>query len=319
MIDYLTITENAEEKKERYHLDCPVYKDFDDALALVKPDIVFDLTFPGLHYQITKKSLLAGCHVFGEKPMCMSPEEGKELIRISQETGKCFSVMQNRRFLPQIRALREAVQSGSLGTIWTIVCELYVESDLRSVRNQLPYPMLQDQAIHSFDSARFILGEDAVNVYCSSYNPPESHYNGPGSGTCVFQMKNGTVLVYNAVMDTKACRTSWHSAWRVIGSKGTAIWDSFEDDPAYVEMVNEECTNIVAADGKASELVTRMQLNPPGDWNGIRWFTGAVDEMLTALKEGQKSIDDCSENYGSVAMTFASIESIKTGVKVPVV
>lgn len=292
-------------RQQEYGIECAAYSDFDQALQEVKPDIVIDLAYPGAHCEITLKALAAGCHVFGEKPMCMSREEGVALLEAVRGTDRVYNVMQNRRYLPPIRAMRHAVQSGLLGKIWMVCCEIYVNADLGSVRNQLPYPMLQDQAIHSFDSARFILGTDAKSVYCHSYNPEGSHYNGDGSGACIFEMADGTVLVYNAVMDTNTMKTAWHSQWRIIGTRGTAIWNGF-DETATAELLQEDGT------------VVRGPLEVPADWNGIPWFPGAVDEMLQALKENRISENSCLYNYGSVAMTFSAIESAQTGLKVEV-
>lgn len=300
-----TRQEQALQRQKEYKLSCDIFTDFDEALAAVKPDIVVDLAFPGAHYDITRKALAAGCHVFGEKPMCMSRQEGTELLETVKHTDRVFNVMQNRRYLPAIRALRHAVQSGLLGKIWMVCCEIYVNADLRSVRNSLPFPMLQDQAIHSFDSARFILGTDAKTVYCHSYNPSGSHYKGDGSGACIFEMGDGSVLVYNAVMDTNVMRTAWHSQWRIIGERGTAVWNGFDAQPK-AELLQEDGT------------IVSCLLDIPTDWNGIPWFSGAVEEMLQALKERRPSESSCQGNYGSVAMTFSAIESAEAGRKVEV-
>lgn len=295
----------AKMRQQEYGLSCGLYADFDIALAAVKPQIVANLTNAPAHYDIIMKCLKAGCHVFTEKPLCMSREEGAALLKTAEESGCVLNVMQNRRFLPPIRAMRHAVQSGALGKIWMVCSEIYVNADLRGGRNDLPYPMLQDQAIHSFDSARFILGKDAKSVYCHSYNPEGSHYNGDGSGACIFEMEDGIVLVYNAVMDTNAMKTAWHSQWRIIGTKGTAFWNGF-DEFAQVEYVKEDGNN------------EKGVLEPPADWNGISWFAGAIDEMLCALREGRESESVGAYNYGSVAMIFSAIESAKTGQRVDV-
>ncbi|MBE5767319.1 MAG: Gfo/Idh/MocA family oxidoreductase [Clostridiales bacterium] len=292
----------AQTRKEQYNLNSEIYTDFDTALAEVKPDIVIILVNAPMHCELALKSLAAGCHVFSEKPMCMSREEGAMLLEAASKTDRVFNIMQNRRYLPGIRGLRHAVQSGALGKIWMVCCEIYVNADLSGRRNELAFPMLQDQAIHSFDSARFILGTDAKTVYCHSYNPEGSHYNGDGSGACIFEMEDGTVLVYNAVMDTNVMKTAWHSQWRIIGTKGTAIWNGFDDAPEAQFVGSDE----------------RVRLPMPESWDGIPWFAGAINEMLTALKEGRESENVCTYNYGSVAMTFSAIESATTGLRVDV-
>ena len=289
----------AKEKLASFGYESPVYTDFDTALAETKPDVVCDLAYAMQHREITLKSFAAGCSVFGEKPMCMTYEEGLELLIAAKESGLAFNIMENRRYLKGTRALRHAVTSGLLGDVWNVCCELYVNSDLRSVRNTLPYPMLQDQAIHSFDTARFILNANAVNVYCHSYNPKGSHYNGDGSGACIFGMSDGSVLTYNAVMDTNVMKTAWHSQWRVIGSKGTAFWNGFDALPQ---------AELLQDDGS----IVKCELEVPADWNGIEWFSGAIDEMISSLREGREADSSCFDNFESMKMMFGALRSAQS-------
>lgn len=298
-----TNREAAERRRAEYGLDCAIYTDIDTALAEADAEILVDLANAPAHCDIAVKAMNAGYHVFSEKPMCMSRDEGRLLLDMVEKTGCVLNIMQNRRFLPAIRALRHAVQSGRLGKIWMVCSEIYVNADLGGRRNELEYPMLQDQAIHSFDSARFILGVDAVNVYCHSYNPVGSRYIGDGSGACIFEMTDGSVLVYNAVMDTNVMKTAWHSQWRIIGTEGTAVWNGFDPLPG---------AEFTSAPG------VKVQLQPPENWDGIEWFAGAINEMLTALREGRPSESECAGNYGSVAMTFSAIESARCGLRVEV-
>ncbi|MBP5273571.1 MAG: Gfo/Idh/MocA family oxidoreductase [Abditibacteriota bacterium] len=296
----------AEERAAQYGLKCPVFDDFDTALAEVKPDIVVDLTFPFCHHDITVKSLKAGAHVFGEKPMCLDRAEAQDMVKTAEETGLVYNVHQNRRSMKGTRALRKAITEGRLGKIWMTCCEIYVNSDLSSIRNTLPYPMLQDQAVHSFDSCRFILGADAETVYAHSYNPPGSKYNGDGSGACIFEMSDGSTLVFNAVMDTDYLNTPWHSQFRVIGEKGAAVWDGKEDTLPLAQLRQP--------DGSIKE----EYLQPGDDWNGMLFHECGVEEMMSDLKAGRVYHGCGKDNYKSIAMTFSAIDSIKAGGKVKV-
>ena len=49
-----------------------------------KVEIILNLTPPKVHYQIAKKSLLNGKHVYSEKPLAINLKDGKELIKISK-------------------------------------------------------------------------------------------------------------------------------------------------------------------------------------------------------------------------------------------
>lgn len=103
--------------------------------------------------------------------MTLTREEALEMVKATDRTGKVYNVMQNRRYQKPVRALKELVDFGLLGDIWTINADIFVGEDLASIRNSLEFPMLQDNAIHTFDQARFITGQDPLSVYCHSYNP----------------------------------------------------------------------------------------------------------------------------------------------------
>ena len=59
----------------------------DDLLAAEDIDIVVNLTIPDVHYQVSKSVLEAGKHVYSEKPLVLSLDEGEDLRRLSVEKG----------------------------------------------------------------------------------------------------------------------------------------------------------------------------------------------------------------------------------------
>tara|TARA_Y100001970_G_scaffold5889_2_gene6552 strand:- start:4256 stop:5416 length:1161 start_codon:yes stop_codon:yes gene_type:complete len=48
-------------------------------------EIILNLTPPKSHYQIAKKALLNGKHVYSEKPLAINLEDGKELLKIAKK------------------------------------------------------------------------------------------------------------------------------------------------------------------------------------------------------------------------------------------
>ena len=48
-------------------------------------EIILNLTPPKVHYQIAKKSLLNGKHVYSEKPLAINLKDGKELLKLSKK------------------------------------------------------------------------------------------------------------------------------------------------------------------------------------------------------------------------------------------
>ena len=50
-------------------------------------EIILNLTIPKAHYEIAKKSLENGKHIYSEKPMAVNFEDGKHLLELSKEKG----------------------------------------------------------------------------------------------------------------------------------------------------------------------------------------------------------------------------------------
>lgn len=83
-------------------------KAFPSAEALIAAVEVVDIVTPTVtHHQLVKQALLAGRHVFVEKPLTSTLEEAEELVKISQSTGLKVQVGHVERFNPALIALGE--------------------------------------------------------------------------------------------------------------------------------------------------------------------------------------------------------------------
>ena len=58
-----------------------------DLFADDEIDIVLNLTRPYEHYEVTKAALEAGKHVYSEKPLAATFEEGKALVELAKDKG----------------------------------------------------------------------------------------------------------------------------------------------------------------------------------------------------------------------------------------
>jgi predicted dehydrogenase len=94
-----------------------MYRDYRDLLAKEKPDVVTIGTPDHWHVPIAIAALQAGCHVYCEKPLTLTIDEGLAIRKAVHDSGKIFQVgtqqrsEYNRQFLKAIAL----VQSGRLG------------------------------------------------------------------------------------------------------------------------------------------------------------------------------------------------------------
>ncbi|MCM3128568.1 MULTISPECIES: Gfo/Idh/MocA family oxidoreductase [unclassified Paenibacillus] len=298
--------DSAKKMAERRNLQVPTFTELSAALQATDANLVFDCTIPASHKEIVTRALKAGCDVFGEKPMAESFEDAKEIVSVSNETGKRYSVMQNRRYLKQIRTLRDFVHSGKIGQLGSIHADFFLGPRFGGFRDLMNSPLIVDMAIHTFDQARFITGAKPVSVYCHEYNPEGSWYQGNASAICIFEMSDGSVFSYRGSWSAIGLNTSWEADWRVIGSQGSARWDGIRM-PVGEYMKDEGGTGFF-------HDVEHIDLE--GSWTGREGHAGCLDEMFLALSEGRPAETDCTDNIYSMAMVFGAVESANTGNKV---
>lgn len=94
-----------------------VFDTLDAAIAQTSPDLVFDVTIPGAHHDVTMTALKADCHVLGEKPLSDNLTHARQMVAAAANAGRVYAVMQNRRFDPHIRTVRKNLQQGAIGQV----------------------------------------------------------------------------------------------------------------------------------------------------------------------------------------------------------
>ena len=90
---------------EKYHVD-KVYANMDTFLSDEEMNFVYIASPNSLHYEQTKRALLAGKHVICEKPFCVTLEEAEELFAIAEENGLILVEAVTTTFLPNYEILK---------------------------------------------------------------------------------------------------------------------------------------------------------------------------------------------------------------------
>ena len=80
------IDERARAAVEKYRIP-KQYPTMHDLFADPAVDIVLNLTRPYEHFEVSRAALLAGKHVYSEKPLAADLAEGRELVRLAEEKG----------------------------------------------------------------------------------------------------------------------------------------------------------------------------------------------------------------------------------------
>ena len=278
-------------------LKVPHFTELAPALEQTEPTVVCDVTIPEAHAGVAGAALRAGCHVASEKPMAHSLEAARATSALAAAAGLNYAVMQNRRYRPAIRAVRDIVASGALGDLGIVNADFYLGPHFGGFRDAMQSPLLLDMAIHTFDQARFITGSDPLAVYCHEFNPGWSWYAHGAAATAVFEMTGGLVFTYRGCWCSEARTTSWESAWRLVGGRGTLCWDG--DGQPRTELIG----------GAAAA---------PAPYTGPEGHAGCLQEMFAAIAAGRPAETSYGDNIKSLAMVFGAIESARRGARVEI-
>jgi predicted dehydrogenase len=158
----------SEEKRTAFHKEFGIAAVPDLATMLRNPDIKgVILTVPNeQHLPLAREAAKAGKHVYTEKPIASTLEEGLEIEALTKTYGVSVTVGHSARLMAGIRKIREAIDAGELGRVGCIEANFSNERALeltpkmwRWYRDKAPGGPLSQLAIHHFDVVHYLGGE----------------------------------------------------------------------------------------------------------------------------------------------------------------
>ncbi len=171
------------------------------------------------HYSFAKEALLAGKHVFVEKPLALDPREGEELVEIAESKGLILMVGHLLLFHPAIEMLKTLIREGSLGEVYYLYSQ---RSNLGIVRQD--ENVLWSLAPHDIYIPIYLLDDipESVSVRGKDY------------------LQNGIEdVVFGNLFFPDGKMANFHTSWldprkvrrfTVVGSKKMAVFDDMEAD-----------------------------------------------------------------------------------------
>ena len=147
-----------------------VYESFEAVLADPNVDIVVCATPNDVHEDIVVRSLKAGKNVVCEKPVEMSVEALDRMIAASKESGKIFTVHQNRRWDVDFLGMKKIIESGEIGEVINVESRIHgsrgIPSDWRC-QKEFGGGMILDWGVHLIDQMLFLITSDIDTVTCN--------------------------------------------------------------------------------------------------------------------------------------------------------
>lgn len=297
-------------RRDTFLSEVKIYRDFNRMLESEKPDVI-SITVPsGMHYEMAKRALLSGSHVFLEKPMTMKISEAEELVELSASTGRKIAMGHIYRYFPVIGLIQRDLCNGVFGTLshgavtvrWGHDQQYY---DQAAWRGTWRYDggALMNQTIHALDLMCWLMcstPEFVTGLMAKRFRNIEAE----DVGMAVIRMKNGSLC---QVEGTTATSPRDHEAsFYLNGSHGSVRIGLRKGIPS-----------LDIRDSKGKSLKSKYiieQIRTKGISSLLRAGNphySIYEDLYESISDGKDPIADANSGFVSVSSVLAVYRSAK--------
>ena len=258
------------------------------------------------HLPVAREAARAGKHIYTEKPIASTLEEGLEIEVLEKSHGVTVTVGHSARLMAGIRRMREMIDAGELGRVAFMEANFSNERALeltpqtwRWYKTKAPGGPLSQLAIHQFDVLHYLGGEIvAASSMAAKLSPVGAEVD--DQSMTLLKFADGKIGYVGA---------SWTSpgvfAVRVFGSKGLmhyeidfATWDT----PAELH--------------KTSTLYIQRGTRGYGEREEIGvpesdMFRAELDMFAESCRTGKPNELSAHNGNVAVAVVYAALRSIE--------
>ena len=215
-----------------------VYESLDEILGDPEIDLILVSTTNDAHKYLSIAAMRAGKNVISEKPVTMNSGDLEEIMAVAKETGKTFTIDQNRRTNRDFVLMRRNAESGIIGK--PIVIESRVEGSRGMPKGwrtlkELGGGMMLDWGVHLIDQILYMMGDEKVKeIYCKmlSLQYPEVDDN----FHLMMTFESGLIVI----VEVGTNHYIPHPRWYVMGEKGTIQIDNWNCDGKIIRNITKE-------------------------------------------------------------------------------
>ena len=142
------------------HPNARTTSDFEEMVSDPELDAIVIATPVITHYELAKKALEAGKHVFVEKPQAQSSAEAEELLALAEERGLVLMPGYLLLYHPALLELKQAVDSGDLGDLLYLYGNRQNLGQIRRDENAL-----WSLGSHDLSMILHLVGEEPVEAW----------------------------------------------------------------------------------------------------------------------------------------------------------
>ncbi|MBS1723699.1 MAG: Gfo/Idh/MocA family oxidoreductase [Armatimonadetes bacterium] len=271
--------ERRHELREQY--DVPVVGDPEELIDIGLNGVCIAAPAP-VHHPLAKMFLLEGLHTFVEKPLTLSVIEAEELNDLAEQNGRVLMVGHLLMYQPAIQAVKELIDSGKVGRLFSLNHERLNLGRARRVEN-----VLWSLGVHDVAVCLYLAGEAPMEVRAS--------------GQCMLQptIEDDVRL---SLEFPSGVRGNIHSSWMwpsmrrrltVVGDAGMLVYDevaqtvTFHDKGISADLSNRNDGEAIVFEGAGQPLTLEMEHFLECCANGTRPISDGVSglEVVRVLEQ----------------------------------
>jgi len=210
---------------------CPLVSDVSALVAYPGVDAVVVASPASLHLDHIAIAAEAGKPIFSEKPLADGLARSQEVVDLVQRAGVPFQIGFQRRFDPAYLRARHLVATGAIGTpemFRGITCDRIAPVEFLRTSGGLFW----DLAIHDFDAARFLVGDEVAAIAAVGailVEPALAGFDDIDHGVVTLRFQGGALGVCQAAWRAPA---GYDIRAEVHGSLGKVVAEVDEKWPA---------------------------------------------------------------------------------------
>ena len=271
-------------------------------------ELVAIATESGAHAEIALECIDRGVNVIIEKPMALSMLDADEIVRRSREKGVRVSVCHQNRFNLAVRETRRALEEGRFGRLshgsvhvrWNRGRQYYDQASWRG-KWATDGGCLFNQCIHGIDLLRWMMGDEAEEVYGVTRRRFHAYLECEDVGMAVVTFRNGAVGTIEGTVNVFP--KNLEETLYLFGERGTVkiggtsantidVWDFADESEA----------------DEQNRSLREQTINVYG--NG---HTGLYADVIDAIMTGRDPYVDAVAGRNAVEIILAIYRSAATG------
>ncbi|HEX3976425.1 MAG TPA: Gfo/Idh/MocA family oxidoreductase [Solirubrobacteraceae bacterium] len=209
-----------------------VYETVDELLAHGAPQGVLIAAPSDRHPALVETFAAAGIPMLCEKPLGVSVRDTAAAAGAAHQAGLLLQVGYWRRFVPELRQLRDRIAAGGLGQICQVSCMQW-DADLPSEQfRSHSGGIAVDMGVHEFDQVRWLLGQEFLWVTATPAGPSTAPRlpGDPDATTILAALSGGASATISLGRQFPHADSCWLEIWGTDGYERLPfMWDETGD------------------------------------------------------------------------------------------